>query len=123
MKQEQNFVLTQEERKRITLLKERMRYAPAAAYPIRQLMKDTQLNRTKLYRGFHLLYGVSITVYLLERRLMLAKKILRTTQLPVKAVAKSCGFTNDKYFFRFFKQRVLLTPTEYRTRYSKTKSN
>ena len=86
-----------------------------------QLVKKTGMNRTKLSSGFYALFGCSIKQYQLQQRMLLAKRKLAITNLPVKAVAQQCGFANEKYFFTYFKQKTGLTPGLYRKRYYRHK--
>ena len=43
-----------------------------------------------------------------------AKLLLKEQPLPIKEVAYSCGFEDEKYFMRVFKNIVGITPSEYR---------
>lgn len=94
-----------------------MKEEPAAGYRIAELVKTNGINRTKLHKGFMLLFGKSVHAYLLEQRLKKAKVLLKNTHLPVKAVAVQCGFKQEKYFFRYFKQKTSYTPAAYRKRF------
>ncbi|HLP39558.1 AraC family transcriptional regulator [Lacibacter sp.] len=87
---------------------------------MRQLVKMTGMNRTKLSTGFLTLYGCSIKQYQLQQRIQLAKRKLVITNLPVKAIAKDCGFTSEKNFFAYFKQKTGMPPGMYRKRYTRT---
>lgn len=122
MKRTTTFAISREERKVFASVKSRMRKMPAGDYRIQKLVMDTGINRTKLHQGFYFLFGLPIHVYLLEQRLACAKKLLKQTTLPVKAVAVQSGFTNEKYFFRFFKQKTSFTPITYRKRSKSPKS-
>lgn len=114
MKKLKPVVLSRDERNILASIKSRIRKVPSADYRIQKLVVETGMNRTKLHQGFYFLFGEHINVYLLEQRLAFAKKLLRQTTLPVKAVAMQSGFNNEKYFFRFFKQKTSYTPITYR---------
>ncbi len=116
MKKKTTFELNGGERKIFVSLKSQMRNKPAADYRIHKLAAETGIKRTRLHQGFYFLFGVHIHVYLLEQRLAFAKKLLRQTTLPVKAVSIQSGFKNEKYFFRFFKQKTSFTPISFRKR-------
>ncbi|MEJ8841490.1 AraC family transcriptional regulator [Lacibacter sp. H375] len=116
MKKTTIFIISREERKVLASLKSRMRKMPWLDYGIQKLVIETGINRTKLQQSFYFLFGVPIHVYLLEQRMTFAKKLLRQTTLPVKAVATQSGFKSEKYFFRFFKQKTSSTPIAYRKR-------
>ena len=72
------------------------------------------------YRTFRYLFrkevGASPLQYQLERRLVRAKNLLASTDLPVKEIAESLGFGSTWYFSHFFRQRVRQSPATYRTR-------
>lgn len=53
--------------------------------------------------------------YINQLRVDKAKVLLRTTDLPVKAVAAECGFRDIYYFSNFFKTATGIAPTQYRT--------
>ena len=55
--------------------------------------------------------------------LELAKKLLVTTELETSEIAHTCGFSDDKYFFRVFKKACGITPRKYRTEHKNTASN
>ncbi|MCP9612026.1 helix-turn-helix domain-containing protein [Coprobacter tertius] len=46
--------------------------------------------------------------------IMDAKAQLKSTNLPIKKIAYSLGFTNQAFFNKYFKQHVGMTPKEYR---------
>ena len=58
--------------------------------------------------------GVSLTMYIQQRRLDQAKMLLRETELPVGKVAEAVGYGNISYFSKLFRQKVGCQPGEYR---------
>jgi AraC family transcriptional regulator len=52
--------------------------------------------------------------YLLDRRLARARDLLRTTELPILAVARACGFAGQAHFTTMFGHRIGVTPARYR---------
>ena len=58
--------------------------------------------------------GVSIYQYLLNCRLYAAKQLLLDTNIPVKEVAKKCGFDSVIHFNNFFKSKMNTSPTQFR---------
>lgn len=98
-------------------LKELLTKQPGLLLNSKQLVKKTGMNRTKLSTGFIFLFGYSIKQYQLQQRILLAKRKLVTTNLPIKAIAQQCGFATEKYFFVYFKQKTGLSPGLYRKRY------
>lgn len=59
-------------------------------------------------------HGLSPKQFILERRLTNAKRLLTNSRASVTAVAEECGFSGVYHFCRIFKEKVGLTPTEYR---------
>ncbi|MBN2957411.1 response regulator transcription factor [Blautia massiliensis (ex Durand et al. 2017)] len=58
--------------------------------------------------------GVTITAYLKTCRIEVAKRLLTDKERSVQEVAAMVGYTNDKYFFRVFKEKTGVTPTEFK---------
>ena len=52
--------------------------------------------------------------YLLEYRLHMAKSFLRTTALNVTAIAEKTGFASYTYFIKIFRERIGISPIQYR---------
>ena len=65
----------------------------------------------KLYREE---YGISPMADFRRMKLREAKKVLRTTDLPVREVASLFDFKSACYFSNFFKAHTGMTPTQYR---------
>lgn len=59
-------------------------------------------------------YGQPPRDFLLALRLEHAKRLLRQTPLPQKAIAAQCGFGNIRYFNTRFRHYCGLTPGDYR---------
>lgn len=56
----------------------------------------------------------SPTEYLTEFRLQQAIRLLRSTDLTAQEIALQCGFGDSSYFNRLFRQRMGMTPLQYR---------
>jgi AraC-like DNA-binding protein len=52
-------------------------------------------------------------------RLSIAKLLLENTNLPITEISSKSGFFTPNRFSEVFKQKVKLTPTEYRRIYNK----
>jgi AraC-like DNA-binding protein len=57
--------------------------------------------------------GMSITDYILEERIAVAKRLLWENHYSLKKIAEMVGFSDYNYFARTFKKRTGYTPTEY----------
>lgn len=75
------------------------------------------LNQDYLARIFKKEIGISIGNYITEKRLEAAKKYLEKTNETVNVIAIRVGYDNFSYFTKIFKERVGMTPTEYRRKY------
>lgn len=58
--------------------------------------------------------GISIIGYTNKIRIEAAKNLLETEGLPIKVVAYSCGFADEKYFMKVFKKMEGSTPGQYK---------
>lgn len=66
--------------------------------------------------------GQSLIHYINKTRIESAKNLLSTYNVTIKEAAYSCGFSDEKYFMKVFKQYDGLTPTEYKQTFYKKKS-
>ncbi len=58
--------------------------------------------------------GKSVNKFINELRINQAKKLLKTTDIPIADVSLICGFQNINYFPTIFKKHTGYTPSEYR---------
>lgn len=63
---------------------------------------------------FTFFYKVSAKQYILNKKLDYAKTCLFVTGDSISEISEKCGFSSLYYFSKLFKQRVGMTPTEYR---------
>jgi transcriptional regulator GlxA family with amidase domain len=50
----------------------------------------------------------------MQKRLMHARQLLRTTDKAVSDIAIECGFENNSHFSRLFKENYSISPLQYR---------
>jgi two-component system response regulator YesN len=72
------------------------------------------LNPDYLTRIFKKKTGLSISDYLLQERLQVAKELLVKTDMSVSAIALHVGYANFSHFSRMFKKYAGVNPLEYR---------
>ncbi|ACT00331.1 two component transcriptional regulator, AraC family [Paenibacillus sp. JDR-2] len=72
------------------------------------------MNSTYFSSLFKKMTGVSFIHYLQKIRVEESKKLLLNHQLKIYEVAEKVGFSDEKYFFRVFKNTTGLTPNEFR---------
>lgn len=58
--------------------------------------------------------GDTLSEYIQKRRLGVAKKLLRQTNLPISLISQNCGYETLSYFSSVFRQRMGISPREYR---------
>ena len=72
------------------------------------------LSRSQLDRRMKQMVGMTISAYLQDRRMMYARELLLTSDLPIADVAVKCGFDDTSYFSRVFRNYHSKTPSEVR---------
>ncbi len=81
-----------------------------------EVAKYAGFSRNYFSRLFRDAFGVGFARYLREQRLERARKLLRTSELPVQRVAHDSGFQSVTQFCAAFKAAVGMTPQTYRAR-------
>ena len=83
---------------------------------VEDIANHLALNRSysSFYRAFKKEYGISPKDFLTEFRISRGKEQLTLTDLSVEEIAVSCGYRNSLAFGKVFKQKMGMTPTEYR---------
>ena len=79
------------------------------------LCRVANLSRYQLIRRFKQAYGQTPHAYQLDQRIKKAKSLLRQPDYSVNAVAHELGFSDQAHFQRHFKQRLAITPGQYRS--------
>jgi AraC-like DNA-binding protein len=69
-----------------------------------RLCAEFHLSRSNLYRLFTDHAGASVAATVRERRMERARRLLRETSLSVRQIAGECGFADDQYFRRVFRE-------------------
>lgn len=86
----------------------------ASPISTRDIAQDQFLTPNYLSSRFKQEVGVSISDYLLNRRVRLACQLLSTTQLSVQEIAAKTGMGDASYFSKQFKRLMDLPPLKYR---------
>lgn len=85
-------------------------------FRIKQVLDSLPYSNEYARQSFVKATGVTPQQYLIEKRINLAKQILRTKNsngLTIKVIADYCGFSDSLYFSRIFKQHVGLSPKDF----------
>ena len=72
------------------------------------------LNPAYLSRLFRKEKGMSITDYLLQERMRIARELIESSTLPISDIAQSVGYSNFSYFAKMFKKVHNANPQQLR---------
>ena len=72
------------------------------------------MSRRTFTRQFQKTTGTSVLQWLTHQRLMLASRLLETTDRTVEDIARACGFGTVETMHRAFQRTVRTTPGQYR---------
>ena len=78
------------------------------------------IDKYYLTKIFKEAYGMTITAYLLSRRITKAKSLLRFTDMTMEEIGAASGLKDSNYFARSFKKVEGVTPGEYRQSWKNT---
>lgn len=95
----------------------------ACEYILSHLSQNISLEEAADFSGVSSFYlsklfkeekGVSFSTYLNDRRLEKARELLGKTELSIKEITAECGYNDQNYFSRIFKNQFGVSPTEFR---------
>lgn len=87
---------------------------PAAAHSVASLADHARMSRATFARRFKDAFAMGPMEFVAKTRLHHAAELLRSTKLPVKAIAASIGFSSRSHFSRAFQQAYGRDPTAFR---------
>ena len=87
---------------------------------IDRVASHVNLSRSRILHLFRQQMGVSIFQWRDEQRMIMARRLLRETALPVSSVAEKVGFEDQLYFSKVFRKYTGTSPTEYRKEIKKS---
>ena len=90
----------------------------ASPISTRDIAREQFLTPNYLSSRFRQEVGVSISDYLLNRRVRLACRLLSTTALSIQEIAVKTGMGDASYFSKQFKRIMGLPPLRYRKKQS-----
>jgi AraC-like DNA-binding protein len=76
--------------------------------------KEAGMAVSTLRRRFKEAVGVPISAYVLQRRIIEARRLLGETDEPIKVIAERLGYRDVYFFTRQFKKKVGVPPSAYR---------
>ncbi len=81
---------------------------------VEDLAKQLFVSKTYLTREFKSMYGTSPYQYLLNKKLSQAKLLLRSFNMTIKQISDKLSFADEHYFSGLFKQKIGVSPSEFR---------
>lgn len=81
---------------------------------LQDLSERYHINRTSLSDQFKESTGQTISDYISNLRLRIAKDLLLGTALPISEISERVGFDDPSSFYRYFKRKMRLTPLSFR---------
>lgn len=88
-----------------------------------EIAEALHANRSYLSRLYKSKSGVNLFDDILNRRIELARKYMRTTDKKVYEISQAVGFDDTGYFSRVFKKLTGMTPKEYRNEQKSSENN
>ncbi len=86
----------------------------SAVFRIEELCRYVSRSESQTIRLFKAAYGITPYAYLLTKKIELAKKLLRDTNLSIKEISEKLCFADEYYFSNVFKKKTGTTPSAYR---------
>lgn len=87
---------------------------PAARHSVAALASTAGMSRSAFAREFSQTFAMSPMEFVARTRLHQAAELLRSTNMPVKVIAASIGFSSRSHFSRAFRDGYGADPTAYR---------
>lgn len=81
---------------------------------IKEVATQFGVSREHFARIYHAETGETPAVFLRQLRLQTARRLLRSTNMPVREVAEQSGFGSSTHFCRAFRLAQKMSPEEYR---------
>lgn len=95
-------------------LREEIYDDPLGDWSVQTVCKRMKISPTYFHRIYQSAFNVPFRQDVIRSKLVLAADKLANTDESVGKIAVECGYENEPYFMRQFKQHNGVTPTEYR---------
>lgn len=86
----------------------------SAQLNLSRLARELNVNSSYLSSLFKKETGLTVTGYILNRRISHARHLLENTRLQIQTIGQLCGFEDVHYFSKLFKKVAGQTPKQYR---------
>lgn len=81
---------------------------------VEALALKLNLSPYKLQKGFKKITGLTVNAYVVKRRMKLAEKLIRETDLSMLEISNEVGYANPSKFAKTFKSHEGISPLKYR---------
>lgn len=98
-------------------------FAQGATVRASELAAEMSLSPSTLSRRFARETGTSLSFYLKSAQLAHAQDLLKTTDLPLTAIARAAGFGTANTLFTAFRRHLGTTPSAFRYANNDTRRN
>jgi transcriptional regulator GlxA family with amidase domain len=86
-------------------------------HTVTTLAERAHMSARNLSRTFAKECGVTPMTFLSHARIDAARHYLEATSMPLREIARRCGFDNTDGFRRIFQRRLQINPADYRERF------
>ncbi|MBF8744015.1 GlxA family transcriptional regulator [Pseudomonas monteilii] len=90
------------------------------AFTVQKMAGLVAMSSRNFARIFQREVGITPLQYLQNARIDQARKLLESSDLPLKVVAAQCGFGSDRHMRKVFCERIGMTPAQYRAQFGGT---
>ncbi|WP_294483838.1 substrate-binding domain-containing protein [uncultured Ruminococcus sp.] len=87
---------------------------PGNEWDAQKTCRDFRLSYGHFRATYKDIFGISFHQDLIMSRIAMAKYLLLTTTIGIPAISFKCGYKDEKYFMRQFRQLTGITPNSYR---------
>lgn len=94
-----------------------LRKEVATGVRVRDLQRLTGLSPHQLVYRFNIVTDRTPMEMILRHRIAVAKQLLAETTVPIKNVARECGFKSATQFFVAFRNQTGVSPSDYRIQF------
>ena len=88
-----------------------------SAVTIEELAEMSHLSVSQFRRNFKKIFKMSPLQFILQLRIQATCNLLRSSDDSIWAVAEECGFNDQSYFSKKFRQHIGISPGKYRQNY------